>query len=410
MKEFLDRVFPSHFQRQDRLTRQMLLKRRAEYAAFGETKLKKIIEAQKLEPATIDEAPPYGGFDRTEYKLTTFRDLTFGKAKAANVDELALVRGVTFYYCEFAECTFSNLRFEACRFVGCRFIECYTEALGAVFQGCDFFRVLPGKKSVDDMFSSFTGCEMTVRFIDCDLTQAVLEETNFYFSQLKGLNLGRALLVDCGFDTVEAGDCDLRGARIVGTKFIDFAFEDLNRQSKVDRHSFFGEIKYDPQLAREVKFAADAYSQFNELFERNKVAALSGEYFYLFKQTELRYLTGAERVVSWLGYVVCGFGERPLFALFVSMGFVVFYAATYVCFGINANGEVMGWAPTFVQPLPEWKLVSQSLHFSMVTFSTTGYGNVTPLGWGMLTTAMEMVTGIVMVGIWVSTLVRKMTR
>jgi hypothetical protein len=45
-----------------------------------------------------------------------------------------------------------------------------------------------------------------------------------------------------------------------------------------------------------------------------------------------------------------------------------------------------------------------------VTFSTVGYGNVVPVGKSLIVSAVEMVLGVVMVGVWVSTLVRKMTR
>ena len=52
-----------------------------------------------------------------------------------------------------------------------------------------------------------------------------------------------------------------------------------------------------------------------------------------------------------------------------------------------------------------------SLYFSVATFSTVGYGDLVPCNiWGILFSMVEIILGITMVGIWTSTLVRKMTR
>jgi len=52
-----------------------------------------------------------------------------------------------------------------------------------------------------------------------------------------------------------------------------------------------------------------------------------------------------------------------------------------------------------------------SIHFSIVTFCTVGYGNLVPHGMvSMFVANLEIIAGVIMVAIWTSTLVRKMTR
>jgi hypothetical protein len=242
------------------------------------------------------------------------------------------------------------------------------------------------------------------------LPQVVFNKTNLYFSQFQETNFNGAIFCDCGFDTVVMSDCDFRGMKIVGTKFIDFSLEDVNSRSRVDRNSFFGEIAFAPKLSREVRFAAEAYGQFNELFEGNKVTSLSGEYFYLFKKTDLLQLDRTSKVISYFGLLTCGYGERPFFSLLLSTLIVAMCGLLYMVCGVSLNNEILAYRPTLSNPLPDWGLVANCFHFSLVTFSTTGYGNVTPLGGSLLVSAVEMVLGIIMVGVFVSTLVRKMAR
>jgi voltage-gated potassium channel Kch len=82
-------------------------------------------------------------------------------------------------------------------------------------------------------------------------------------------------------------------------------------------------------------------------------------------------------------------------------------------FGIKIDGiDVYGFKDFFIQ-----KDISQllsnfiySIHFSIVTFTTVGYGNIVPINGSLIISSIEMFTGVIMAGIWVSTLVRKMTR
>ena len=57
-----------------------------------------------------------------------------------------------------------------------------------------------------------------------------------------------------------------------------------------------------------------------------------------------------------------------------------------------------------------YKDFMKSLYFSIVTFTTVGYGDITPIGYSVLLSGIEMLLGVTMVGIWTATLARKITR
>lgn len=389
--------------------------RKEEKQVFYSTHLQDLIGADAITEEIFDEGAPEaaGGFfefTRSEYKFAKFSDLTFGCEKVEDERDNARVSGICFYYCDFSMCGFSNLIFSNCAFVGCNFTECYTLGFAVVFEQCSFMSRFQGKSAIDDAPSTFSNCELSARFINSDLSMAVIENSHFYFSYFETVNLKDTIFIDCSFDTAKMSDSDLRNTKILNPKFIEFYIEDSMQRTKVSKNTFLGKINYNKKESREVRFAADVYSQFNELFENNKLMDLSGEYFYLYKKTERMNMEGISKFKSLIGMLTCGYGERPSFSLLASLVLVLTCGTLYMFFGVNINGEVIYFHPSLQNLFPPYNQLIIWYHFSLVTFSTVGYGNVVPVGGSLIVSAFEMVFGVIMVGIWVSTLVRKMVR
>ena len=390
-------------------------KRKEDNAVFYTSHLKELINDKDIVETVISQESMEPGieyylFAESEYKLVKFIDLSFGIGKAVSENDFIKVSNVCFYYSDFSMCGFNNISFHNCVFVGCNFLECYTLGLQTVFTNCSFTSRIPGKKSIDDMPSMFTRCEFSAKFIDCDLSQTVLDKCNFYFSHFGYVNMYDTIFLDCSIDTTKLSGCDLRSTKIINPKFIEFYIEDIDKRSKVNRNTFISTINYNKSEIREVKYAADVYSAFSELFESNKLMDLSGEYFYLNKVTEHRILKGYAKVKSLIGLITCGYGERPFNSLLASLFLILLCGTLYMFFGVSYNNEILIFHPTLNTLLPPPDKLILWYHFSLVTFSTVGYGNVTPIGGSLVVSAVEMVLGVIMVGIWVSTLVRKMVR
>lgn len=395
--------------------RESAKKRKDENLVFITTNLQNLVggDEQVQIIYTVDSEEAESGFfelNSKVYKSAQFNDLMFGKDEADNESQLYYVDNILFYYCDFSLCGFSNMCFENCAFVGCNFKECYTMGFTTIFKDCRFMNRVTGEVNIDDAPSMFEGCELTVKFQKTDLLMTVFDKSHFYFTTFDTVNFKSTIFLDSNFDTVKIWDSDLRGTKIVNPKFIEFYIEDTFRVSKVNKHTFLGAIDFNPKEEREVRFATEVYSQMSELFEGNKQLALSGEYFYLFKRTESVNLKGYEKFKSIIGHLTCGYGERPLFSLVASLVLILTCGTLYMFYGVNMNNEIIVFHPTLNQPFPPLDQLILWYHFSLVTFSTVGYGNVVPVGGSLIVSAFEMVLGIIMVGIWVSTLVRKMVR
>lgn len=385
--------------------------RKEENQVFYSTHLQDLVGGDEIAEEVFNEESSeaesgFFDFSREEYKFAKFSDLTFG----TEANEYLKISGICFYYCDFSMCGYSNISFENCSFVGCNFSECYTLGFAVVYDHCSFTSRIQGESNIDDAPCTFSGCELSAKFVDSDVSMGVFEKSHFYFSNFNKVDLRDAIFIDCSLDTTKMGDCDLRNTKILNAKFTEFYIEDSMTRTKVSKHTFLGLINFDKKENREVRFAADVYSQFSELFENNKFMDSSGEYFYLYKKTERLNMKGIANFKSFIGMITCGYGERPFFSLISSMFLVLTCGTLYMFFGVNFNNEVISFHPTMGHLFPPLDQLVIWYHFSLVTFSTVGYGNVVPVGGSLIVSAFEMVLGIIMVGIWVSTLVRKMVR
>ncbi|MBC7960361.1 MAG: hypothetical protein H7X94_10870 [Vallitaleaceae bacterium] len=395
--------------------REMAIKRKEENKTFSTDYLATLSQEKNIALKNYDSSSVEcvdGYFELTEklYQMTKFEDVTFGLGKATGEEDSLKVSGICFYYCSFSMCGFSNIVFENCSFVGCDFVECYTLGIVLIFRDCSFVSRSPGRKNIEDMPSLFESCEFTARFINSDVSSIVFNKTHFYFSHFENVDMSDAILLDCSFDTSKVCGCNLKGTKIVNPKFIEFYVDDTDKKTKVNRKTYLDFINYNKKEAREVRDAVEVYYAFSELFENNKIMDFSGEYFFLSQRVGMKNLEGFAKVKSFLSLITCGYGERPFYSLFASLTLVFLCGTLYMLFGVNINGEVIAFQPTFTTPLPPFRELVLWYHFSLVTFSTVGYGNVVPVGGSLIVSAFEMVLGVVMVGIWVSTLVRKMTR
>ena len=399
-----------NFKKSDFEVRETLRKRKEDNILFYANHLSQLTSEGSANKQVFDNDSFEGDYyscDQPEYRHTEFIDVTFGTETAKDELDITKVKNVNFRYCDFSACCFSNIRFINCSFNGCNFKECYTLEQGVLFERCRFSNQELGKTSIGDMPSIFEGCALTVKFLMCDISQVVFDKSSFYFSSFESTNAYDAIFVDCSFDIFKIKDSDLRKMKIVNAKFIEFAIEDVNRTSLVNSNTYLGPIDFNKNEMREVKFASEVYSAFNELFENNKLPYFSGEYFYLYKKTEYYTLDRLEKFKSLISNITCGYGERPSNSLLTAIILVLFFGTMYMFFGVGtSDGDVSLFSMPFeFQHLVLW------YHFSLVTFTTTGYGNVVPsIGWSVIFSGIEMVTGVVVIGLWVSTLARKMTR
>lgn len=108
----------------------------------------------------------------------------------------------------------------------------------------------------------------------------------------------------------------------------------------------------------------------------------------------------------WFSWAVMGFGERWWLTALWAVGFIIGFGLLYF-WGTNA-----GWGPLLYKGSQEIKSIWDCLYFSVVTFATLGFGDISPAlkSWAKLPVIGEVIMGYVFLGTLVTIIARKMGR
>ncbi len=114
-----------------------------------------------------------------------------------------------------------------------------------------------------------------------------------------------------------------------------------------------------------------------------------------------------------LMYFLCGYGERPKWIAAWALVLVALFAFVHGWWGLrdSAGDYVMGpgidWIPSLAG-MGRWLTAA---YFSVVTFTSLGYGDLAPgAGWGRFFAGLEAALGIVIMSLFLICVVRKYSR
>lgn len=274
--------------------------------------------------------------------------------------------------------------------------------------------------------------------------QPNFEGGNFRDADMQGFHFGYGSVRGCNFiganlESANLCDCDIREANFTDTRLhnVKFRDNDFSTVIGIKKDSFMGLVFYlipkykINELKNTEGVCAEVYRRLKLLFNNNghfddaswaayreKVmlrnvlkSQLKVETLLVRSYFENRNLTHnhrirlslAQSVVNRLKYYLShiysalfGYGEKPLRVVIASAITILVYAWTYYFFDVlkDSTGKVAG---EFVD----------GLYFSIVTFTTLGYGDLTPLPKFRLFAASEALLGAFLVGLFLFTLSRR---
>ncbi len=131
------------------------------------------------------------------------------------------------------------------------------------------------------------------------------------------------------------------------------------------------------------------------------------------KRTQLRETSTVEWLKQTVFYWLSGYGERPNWVLRWIAGVVLVFAWVQGALGLyDGDTPIVGpgidWLPS-IGGLDRFVI---ALYFSMVTFTSLGYGDVRPGPWWLprLLAGLEAMIGLALVALLIVSIVRKFTR
>ena len=152
-------------------------------------------------------------------------------------------------------------------------------------------------------------------------------------------------------------------------------------------------VHQDPQKA------LDVYQKLRETYKVQGELIDSGICFE--REMDKRREFGGWKEKLWLSvlWVLCGYGERPgrVFASFLVT--IVLFALIYMNLSlVNVDGATLRYD------------FGNALYFSVVTFTSLGYGDIRPIGFAKMFAGIEALLGIFLISLFVFVFCRKMVR
>jgi hypothetical protein len=360
-------------------------------------------------------------FSDTHFNQCSFKDIIF--------------ENCTFSCCYFENCSFTNIEFNNCSFsesngdidVLNTISKFKLVVLPTIFNDCEFYEInFVNNTSLN--FSYFVNC--TIPF-DMTFTDAELAHCCF---------------VCCKFGNIIMDGCDLSSCNFIDIKvtFFSFSLDKNKNDSIINKHTSFDNFISDYKLeSDDYEKISDFYFKLSNIFYENNFMAQYSKYYYLsrYYDKKAEYLFH-KKVFKYLNDFICGFGEKPGRTLLVALFVIFLFSIIFMFSGLSLPDYYTKDMVTMYQPdYKFWQDIVKSsetlsgilygivkllfyyipieylkdyvyfFYFSVVTFTTVGYGDITPISpLSKILSNIEMLIGVTLAGIWVATLSRKMMR
>ena len=350
-----------------------------------------------------------------KYSFKEHRDMVLGGGHPKKEDEFQEIKDTDIVCCKFIKCRFSNIKFTNCKFIGCYFEECELMGGGVVFQDCIFFKQdkddKPNLNKEDNFSCEFNNCKVYAKFINCTLEYIIFRNCTLNTTNFELSDMSNGMIFDSTLSMIIISDTNLSGAKIVNTYIEDFEFRDKYK-TKLDEKTFFDRIKFRKRNRDEYEGIYTVYENIADKFKDNNLKNNFGEYYFLCRKVQRRVLKPIPKITSTISLLSCGYGERPMYAVYFSLFVIFLFSVLYLIFGIKVNDEIitydnMNKISGLRKMLTDY---NESLNLSVGMFAGVGLNEAQPSPRSYMLSNIEMLIGVLMMGIGTGALVKKIVR
>jgi len=246
-------------------------------------------------------------------------------------------------------------------------------------------------------------------FSYADFYHANLNSAHMFNINLQHASIMKADLRDSNLNCANLADTNMLGVKWTGSKFENVK---IGKKIKQEYSAKTALAAKDSQANIDfLEQAEEIYRDLRKHAEHEGIFTLSG--YFIQKELTMRRLQlprySLKRNISKLVDIFCGYGEAPLRIIGLSIAIIFLCAIMYTFTGLSYNGDIQ--AISAEQTLSEnISFFYSSLYYSVVTFTTLGYGDFTPVGISRAIAAIEAFTGSFTIALFVVVFVKKMTR
>jgi len=247
-----------------------------------------------------------------------------------------------------------------------------------------------------------------------DFSYADFYRANLTGSHLFNINLSNASLMKVDLRYANLNCANIQNANVLGVKWKGCKIENLNIGKRlIQETKAYRAIKENNPNDAQDNFeqAEEIYRDLRKHAEQEGIFTMSGNLIQrelTMRRKQMRK-NSLKRINSKLIDLFCGYGEAPVRIVGISVLLILICATLYTFTGLSYQGETIAYDSS--KPFSEnFSLFLSCLYYSVVTFTTLGYGDFTPIGISRAIAALEAFTGSFTIALFVVVFVKKMTR
>lgn len=241
---------------------------------------------------------------------------------------------------------------------------------------------------------------------NCDFYKANLSHAHCFKVDFSGSSLMKANFEGANLHFANFQNCNLLGTNFEHARLENVIWDRDILQEKKAKITLNSEERVDLYQQSE-----EIYRNLRRTCESDGLFETAGRFFQ--KEMKMRRkqmpLFSTKRFISKLVDFSCGYGERPLRIVVLSAMVILLFTSIFFMTGLNSSGEIIQFSSTASMNENIIELLN-SLYFSVVTFTTLGYGDILPIGISKLFAGIEALLGGFILALFVVVFVKKMTR
>ena len=247
-----------------------------------------------------------------------------------------------------------------------------------------------------------------------DFSYADFYKANLTGAHLFNIKLRNASIMKADLRLANLNCADLTLTNLLGARWTDSKIENvrIGKKLKQEMEAFQAVKEKDRAKANDLfEQAEEIYRDLRKHSEHEGIFTMAGSFIQ--KELTMRRMQlpkySMKRLTSKVIDLFCGYGEAPLRIVGISICMILCCALLYAFTGLNYQGEIQVIDPnaTIEENL---NLLLSCLYYSVVTFTTLGYGDFAPIGISRAIAAFEAFTGSFTIALFVVVFVKKMTR
>lgn len=247
-----------------------------------------------------------------------------------------------------------------------------------------------------------------------DFSYADFYKAKLNNAHLFNINLSNASVMKADLRFANLNCATLENTNLLGVRWADSKIENIKIGKRLrQEHQAYKALKRaQPSVAKDFyEQAEEIYRDLRKHAEHEGIFTLAGKFIQ--KELTMRRFQlpkfSFKRITSKIVDLFCGYGEAPLRIVGISIAMIICCAFLYAFTGLNYQGDIQVFdiEASIEQNI---QLFMSCLYYSVVTFTTLGYGDFAPVGISRAIAALEAFTGSFTIALFVVVFVKKMTR